>query len=109
MLSKRQRLTRATFEPVLRGKVYTSASFSLRVVKNNGSKHRFSVVVSKKVAKKAVDRNTLTRRTYAAIRAATKTTPSLPGIDAGAFMRASALKVTLKDLTAEFAEVFNRL
>lgn len=49
-----------------RGGYFNSPNFSMRVAPDNNSS-RFAVSVSKKVSKKAVDRNRLRRRSYAVI------------------------------------------
>ncbi len=111
MLPKKERLARRDFDPVIKGKSYPSLSFTLRIAvqqKNGSIKPKFSVVVSKKVAKKAVDRNKITRRTYEALRIAGKNTP-LPPLSAAAFMKSASISVSLKDLAAEFGEIFKKL
>lgn len=73
MLPKRQRVTRALFSDIMsRGKVFHSAIATLRILPiKNASYLRhtgaFSIVVSKKVARRAVARNTLRRRAYRAL------------------------------------------
>lgn len=64
MLAKRQRLSRTEFNHFFKiGKRYHSPVATL-IVSPHSNFHG-SVVVSKKVSKKAVDRNTLRRRAYA--------------------------------------------
>jgi ribonuclease P protein component len=63
MFNKKQRLSRAEFDRFFAiGKRLHSPSLTLIYAKSEGS--HASVVVGKKVAKKAVDRNTLRRRIY---------------------------------------------
>ena len=67
MLSSSRRLTTSLFKEVMdKGKIFHSPIFILRLVKSH-SLSRFSVSVSKKVAKNAVDRNKFRRRAYSAI------------------------------------------
>ena len=66
MLSKRNRLTKSEFENIFKkGGVLHSPFFILRYIKNNKkSNYAISVVVPKKVSKKAADRNKIRRRYY---------------------------------------------
>ena len=97
MLSKQRRLPRKLFPTDLRqGQVVHTHHFSLRVVRANtvpevrpletrgrtSGKARVSVVVSKKVAKSAVDRHLVKRRVYEAVATFEKTTP----LPAGAYV-----------------------
>lgn len=69
MLKKQKRVTTRLFPSHGAGKRYHSPFLTLRVVKNGGDEYpRFAFVVSKKVAKKAVERNRLKRRGYEATR-----------------------------------------
>lgn len=52
-----------------KGKTIRTTKLSLVYAPNKFQKQRFAVVVSKKVCKKAVDRNRIRRRVYEAIRA----------------------------------------
>lgn len=66
MLSKKERLTRALFDRSFSiGKRYHCPSVQLIV--NHSDTFHGSVVVGKKVYKKAVDRNRLRRRLYAVL------------------------------------------
>ena len=72
MLPKNRRIQRKDFSFILKnGKRYNSPHLLVYVVKLNYSdtstKSRFSFSVSKKVSKKAVDRNRLRRRGYSII------------------------------------------
>jgi ribonuclease P protein component len=60
MLSRAKRLSRADFSSVIKGKRAVSAHFSVSV--NAAAEGRAAAVVSKKVAKKSVDRHLLKRR-----------------------------------------------
>ena len=71
MLAKKQRLTQAEFSKFFKaGKRHHSPSATL-IVASHPTFHG-AVVVSKKVSKKAVVRNTLRRRVYAQLYAASK-------------------------------------
>lgn len=73
MLPKRQRVTRALLLDVkAHGKAFHSNVATLRILPTSetlgvGTSSAFSVVVSKKVARSAVERNTLRRRAYQAL------------------------------------------
>jgi len=65
MLPKRQRVSRKLFEAVFRSATtFSSPFFVLKVKKEEASRFAFSV--SAKICPKAVDRNKLRRRGYAA-------------------------------------------
>jgi ribonuclease P protein component len=63
MLPRPKRLTRATFGSVVAGKRAVSAHFSVTVAKSD--EPRAAAVISKKVARLAVDRHLLKRRMLA--------------------------------------------
>lgn len=69
MLPRSKRLTTAIFDEVFTtGRTAHSALFTLRMKKTDGPS-RFAISVSKKIAKSAVVRNKIRRRTYSALRA----------------------------------------
>ncbi len=65
MIAQDNRISRAEFMNYLRGKRY--AGVALTVTVSPAPTLKVSVVVSKKVAKRAVDRNRLRRRAYGVI------------------------------------------
>ena len=90
MLSKKQRLSQAEFTKFFKsGKRHRSPTATL-IVSPHDSFHG-AVVVSKKVSKKAVTRNTLRRRVYAQLYAASK--------KKGKNVHIIVLKPGFKDLT----------
>lgn len=67
MLSKKHRATTAQVDKVISfGKTHSSKNFTTRILRN--SEPVTAVVVSKKVAKNAIDRNKLKRRIKTALR-----------------------------------------
>jgi ribonuclease P protein component len=67
MLPRSKRLSVPLFANVLaNGKIVHSPLFTARILKTAGYT-RFSVAISKKIAKTAVERNKLRRRSYSAI------------------------------------------
>lgn len=69
MLSKQNRIPRKDFKYLLEQKRYfNSPNFTLRFAKRENKSPQFSVSVSKKVSKKAVDRNRVRRRVYSVLR-----------------------------------------
>jgi ribonuclease P protein component, eubacterial len=67
MLPKNSRISRKEFPGLLTSKrFFHSAHLSLRVA--HSTKTQIAVSVSKKISKKASDRNTVRRRTYSALR-----------------------------------------
>jgi ribonuclease P protein component len=66
---KKNRITKKVFDELMKnGRVFHSLGFSFRFMKKEGTVPRFSFVVSKKVAKNAVDRNVAKRKGYHALR-----------------------------------------
>ncbi|MCD4704975.1 ribonuclease P protein component [bacterium] len=70
MIAKKFRLkSRKDFDQILKSKnKFYSQNLVLKFSKNDLDLSRFSVVVSKKISKKAVDRNLIRRRVYEIIR-----------------------------------------
>jgi ribonuclease P protein component len=68
MLSKSHRLTKKEFIDVYKKKVFFTPFFAIHALcPISANESKFSVVVSKKIAKKAVTRNALKRRYYLAL------------------------------------------
>lgn len=68
MLPKKNKLTSTLFRIFgSKGRVYTSEHLNLRFSDAKKDNYRVSVVVSKKVAKKAVKRNLLKRRVFSIV------------------------------------------
>ena len=98
MLPKENRLTKKKdFEGVFKkGKGFNEGFLFLKIEKNNLEKSRFAFIVSKKINKKAVDRNKIKRRLREVVR---KSLPRInPGID-GVFV----VQRDVKD--KEFSEI----
>ncbi len=69
MLPKKQRLTKKRLAYVFRkGQRFGNAHLNVRFIKNFQPHSRFSITVSAKISKKAVERNLLRRRIYEIIR-----------------------------------------
>lgn len=70
MLKKINRIKKKReFEAIrLEGRIYQSALFGLVVKKDESKEKKFGVIVSKKIAKKAVDRNKIRRRLTEVVR-----------------------------------------
>lgn len=65
MLPKKNRIPREIFDPLWKsGKRLASPLFSFQYVPSPNADSRFSAVVSKKVAKTAVQRNSIRRKVY---------------------------------------------
>ena len=68
MLKKKEKVPRRLVQHIIaRGKGVQGAYLTLCVIKNTDAVSKFSFVVSKKVASRATDRNTIKRRGYAAV------------------------------------------
>jgi ribonuclease P protein component len=104
MLPSSKRLTVPLFKEVMdKGKLFHSPYFSVKFLKMPGIS-RFSVAISKKVAKNAVDRNKLRRRIYSALRSLDAQIPT--GFH-GVFMaKAPVIKSTLPTLIKEAESIF---
>lgn len=69
MFKKQYRLNTSEFKEVFNfGKTVKTPLFLVKSKVNNKANSRFSVVVSKKISKKAVERNYLKRRFYHALK-----------------------------------------
>jgi ribonuclease P protein component len=69
MFKKSYRLNTSTFKEVFNfGKTTKNQFFLIKIKENNLTHSRFSVVVSKKIEKKAVRRNYLKRKIYHALK-----------------------------------------
>lgn len=67
MLPKNKRISKDSFKSILlKGIPYHATNFTLRTLPSE--KEGFAVLVSKKVAKSAVDRNRIRRRVYSLLR-----------------------------------------
>lgn len=67
MLPKTKKMTKKDFSATGRSFSLSGPLFSLKILKNQ-DKSKFSVVVSKKISKSAVGRNTIKRRFFNAIK-----------------------------------------
>ncbi|MFO0718600.1 MAG: ribonuclease P protein component [Candidatus Paceibacterota bacterium] len=67
MLPKNKRISKDSFKSILlKGTLYHSENCTLRILPSE--KEGFAVLISKKVAKSAVDRNRMRRRVYSVVR-----------------------------------------
>lgn len=83
MLPKKHRIVRTAFAQAAYTHAVHGESFSFKVAKTDALKQKFSVVVSKKVASHAVDRNKIRRRAYRVLQ---KLLPRLTSGIQGVFM-----------------------
>lgn len=104
MISSSKRLTTPFFKNVMdKGKLFHSPIFSVKFLRVSGGS-RFSVAVSKKVAKNAVDRNKIRRRVYTALRTLDSKIPQ--GFHGVFMIKATILKMSLGDITAGLESIF---
>ena len=69
MIARKYRLNRENIDFILKkGKLLKSRFFLIRIVQNSLEFNRFALIVSKKIHKKAVDRNKLRRQIFESIR-----------------------------------------
>ena len=104
MLPSSKRLSIPLLKTVMdKGRLVHSSLFSVKILKTAHSS-RFSVVVSKKIAKSAVDRNKTRRRTFAAL--STLYGRITPGTHAVFMVKAPLLKASLQEITHALEEFF---
>jgi ribonuclease P protein component len=102
MLSREKRLTRADFDAVAKGKRAISAHFSVSAAPSSLGKA--AAVVSKKVAKRSVDRHLLKRRMLAAA------VPYIrPGRSFVLYARAGSPSLPFGTLKRELTELLTKL
>ncbi len=112
MFPKKNRITKTGFDELMKkGRVLHSLSFSLRYFKKENTPVKFAFVVSKKVAKNAVDRNILRRRGFSALRdlGVLKQENTLKGISGAFFYKKEGKGVKIEDLEKEIDEVLKKI
>ncbi|MDP3962817.1 MAG: ribonuclease P protein component [bacterium] len=104
MLPSSKRLTTALFKKTIdNGRSAHSQLFILKLIKEGGPS-RFSVSVSKKVAKKAVERNKIRRRAYSAI---SSFYPAIKhGIHGVVIAKNPAAKASLEEIISDIKSFF---
>lgn len=102
MLPKRLRLSRQTFPKTPTGKSVSSTYFSL--VSGPSSKGGCTVVVSKKVAKRAVDRHLIKRRTYSLMKPYCRSSRYVI-----IYAKMGAGTLSFKELSSELTHLLSRL
>ena len=108
MLPKNRRINTTLFAEVLKnGRSFYSKNISLSVFHKIGLYNtRFAFVVSKKVAKRAVDRNLLRRRGYSALLdVVDNTKPSFANI---IFLKKGSESLKFKDFKEEIIELLKK-
>jgi len=109
MLPKNQRVTKKLFDQVYTlGKSFHTPHLFLKVLKSKiANKNLASVVVSKKVAKKAHDRNKIKRQTLSLLNPYIK--GKKDGLQVLVFMKKGGDSITFRDLRKEVDEVWKRV
>lgn len=97
MFPKNQRITnKKDFDLVFkRGKVFHSPFLSIRILKTNSDKKRFSVLVSKKVSSKATERNKIKRLLREAIKKNSELFPT--GSDSVLYAQQKSIDLSLNE------------
>lgn len=108
MIAKEFRISKKKdFDIILKSKSkFYSNNFVLRFSKNELSKSRFCVVISKKISKKAVIRNKIRRRIYEIIRL--NYDKIKPGFDFMILPKLSVLKLDYCDIERDLNYVFKK-
>ncbi len=97
MLPKKQRLTKKNLAYLFRkGKTVGNTHLNIRFMKNTRLFSRFSITVSTKISKKAVERNLIRRRVYEIIRLNLGTLPQK--YDIALITKPSILKLNFANL-----------
>ncbi len=105
MLASKNRVNVALFGRIMKEGVFIgSLHYTLRYVKN-GKESRFSAVAAKKIAKLATQRNTIRRKTYAALRLV----PTLPLISGVLMAKASVKETSVADLHKDLALLLSKI
>jgi ribonuclease P protein component len=102
MLPRRKRLSRQGFSETARGKSVTSKHLTL--VFGTSEAGGCAAVVSKKVAKRSVDRHLLKRRILECMREKCSSSRYLV-----VYAKTGSPKLSFKDLSAELSELFSRI
>lgn len=106
MLSRSEKLTKEQLEHVIeKGRVFHSPLFTLRVIKTDSS-GKLAAIVSKKVAKKAVDRNKARRWIYAAVRAVAA--KSLPPYHIALFAKEGIFRTDFSGIIESVKGIFDK-
>jgi ribonuclease P protein component len=108
MLSKKQRITRKEFDEVYRAgaRIHSPA---LQCIVQTSAMFHGAVVVSKKIYKKAVDRNRLRRQIYSILYQAKKGYPTLNTKTLICIVKPSVKQYTFKMLTEEIHTLLKKV
>ncbi|MCX6735672.1 MAG: ribonuclease P protein component [Candidatus Parcubacteria bacterium] len=112
MFPKKNRITKTRFDELMKkGRVLHSPSFSLRYSKGLNVLPRFAFVVSKKVAKNAVDRNLLRRRGFSILRdlGILKQENVWKGFFGTFFYKKEGKEMKIKELKKEIEEILRKV
>ena len=104
MLTQKSRLLRADFSGVERGARLSSPHLSLTYRRTDALEGRFAVVVSKKVAKRSVDRHLLKRRALEVIKLF-----GGQGLACVIYARQGASALSFQALKTELLELLKRI
>lgn len=102
MLAKHNRLSRSDIPPLMKRGRRVRAPHMMLVFQQSVTPH-FAVIVSKKVAKTAVSRNRLRRRTYTVLRLLPH---GMPHVDAAIMMQTGAGNLSVEQLRDEVVGLF---
>jgi ribonuclease P protein component len=110
MLPKEKRISRKIFNEIIKNPLNrpffnNSSHFSLRITVIDESKSLAAVSVSKKIARKAVERNLIRRRVYSALKGI------IPNLKPGLYLvvaKAGAREIKGEKLRAELKELFSK-
>jgi len=112
MFPKKNRITKTGFDALLKkGSVFHSPYFSLRYSKKDGSLPQFAFVVSKKVAKNAVERNILRRRGFSSLRelGVLEKNSKWNGFTCAFFFKKEAKALSFQEIKKEIEELLKKI
>jgi ribonuclease P protein component len=103
MLKRTERLRRGEFTTIAQNRAVHEGLFTVRISPSlpTQTPRKFSVVVSKKVAKTAVARNALRRKVYAAL-----TESGVDGVHAIFYMKPDAMEARYTEILSAIERVF---
>ena len=111
MLARRYRLTKKDHVPAVlkEGKMQRGPHFVIRFRENRRTHPRFSVIVSRKIRDKAVERNRLRRQMYESIRLYIKANPTLPPLDLIVLPKKGLLPLPYATLSSSLQCLLNKI
>ncbi len=107
MIAKRYRIRRESISFILKkGGSFFSKLFIVRFIKTEHENNRFTTVVSKKISKRAVDRNKIRRRIYESIRLQEKLIENTQKFDIILIPKKEITEKTYQEIETDIKNIF---